>query len=158
MSLVGNIAGKGFLPVPRLTLAPSSVTTGVRPRIYAKWTFLAKHRENGYQETLVNSLVRASHPRSNYDPVPSPPNSHFSRAQGMCTCIHETGGGFFEGMCRLENRPLLFATHPHPSIGELTSASLGISQQAARVRTGQVESRSSAPFARSSTYVRCVRP
>src|SRR5829696_1987604 len=74
----------------------------------------------------------------------------------MCTCIHQTGGGFFEGMCRLENWPLLFAIHPHPSIGELTSASLGISQQAARVRTGQVESTSSAPCARSGTYVRGV--
>jgi hypothetical protein len=51
----------------------------------------------------------------------------------MYAYIHEAGRGFFEGVCRLENQPLLFATHPHPSI------SLGISQQAARVTTEQVE-------------------
>ena len=33
MSLVVNIAGKGFLPVSWLTLACSSVTTGVRLRV-----------------------------------------------------------------------------------------------------------------------------
>jgi hypothetical protein len=33
MSLVDNIAGKGFPPVPWLTLACSSVTTGIPPRI-----------------------------------------------------------------------------------------------------------------------------
>ena len=56
MSLVGNIAGKGFLHVPLLTLAHSSVKTGVRPRIYAKWTFFAKDLENGWPETLLNSF------------------------------------------------------------------------------------------------------
>ena len=56
MSLVGNIAGKGFLPIPLLTLAPSSVKTGVGPRIYAKWTFFAKDLENVCQETLLNSF------------------------------------------------------------------------------------------------------
>jgi hypothetical protein len=33
MSLVGNIASKGFLPVPWLTLACGSITTGATLRI-----------------------------------------------------------------------------------------------------------------------------
>ena len=103
MSLVDDIAGKGFLPVRWLTLAQSSVTSGVRPRIYAKWPFFGKHRENRLQETLVNSFERASHPCSNYDPIAPLSNLHFSRAQAMYACIHETGARFFEGVCTPSN-------------------------------------------------------
>jgi len=110
MSLVGNIAGMGILPVPLLTLAHSSVTIGVG-RAYAKWPFFGKHRENGWQETHANSFERATHLRSNYDPIPPPPNPHFRRAQGMYTCIQETGSGF-SGMCATGISLLLSCDHP----------------------------------------------
>jgi hypothetical protein len=45
MSLVGNIAGKGRIPVPLLTLAHSIVTTGVRLRICQVAIFWKAPRE-----------------------------------------------------------------------------------------------------------------
>jgi hypothetical protein len=38
----------------------------------------------------------------------------------MYACILEYGRGFFEGVCRLENRLLSFRDPPHPGIRELT--------------------------------------
>jgi hypothetical protein len=32
----------------------------------------------------------------------------------MYACIHETEAGFFEGVCRLEDRPLTFRDPPPP--------------------------------------------
>ena len=89
MSLVGNIAGKGFLPVSLLTLAHSSVMTGVTPRICQVAIFWKAPRESIARNTRKHSK-RASHPRSTYDPIPPLSNPHFSRAQAMYTCIHET--------------------------------------------------------------------
>jgi hypothetical protein len=43
----------------------------------------------------------------------------------MYACTHETGRGFFKGMCRLENRPPTFRDPPPPlAIRELTHANL----------------------------------
>jgi hypothetical protein len=56
----------------------------------------------------------SGHPRSHYDPIPQPPNPHFSRAQGMYTCIHGTGGEFLAGMCATGISLLLSCDHPHP--------------------------------------------
>jgi hypothetical protein len=41
----------------------------------------------------------------------------------MYACIPETGRGFFEGVCRRENRLRTFRDRPHSSIRELTRAS-----------------------------------
>ncbi len=38
------------------------------------------------------------------------------------TC--ETGAGLFEGMCRLENRPLTFRDLSHPAVREWLEASI----------------------------------
>jgi hypothetical protein len=42
----------------------------------------------------------------------------------MYACVHETSGGFFEGVCGQENRPLLSVTDPyHPGSRERFCAS-----------------------------------
>jgi hypothetical protein len=57
-------------------------------------------------------LERASHPRSNYDPIAPPSNPHFSRAQAMYACVNDSGRGFFDGIRGRELGHSLFATHP----------------------------------------------
>jgi hypothetical protein len=82
LSLVDNIAGKGFPLVPWLTLACSSVTTGVLPRI-CRVAIFWKHQMRRWQETLVNSLERASHPRNDHDRTALSQNPHLSRTHAM---------------------------------------------------------------------------
>ena len=122
MSLVGNIAGKGFLPAPWLTLAHSSVTIGVKPRIYAKWPFFAQHREYGCQETLLNTSKRASHPHSNYDPIPRYRISTSAERKRRMLVSTQLGPDFSKGVhTQLCNRPFLrpTPTPQHESTGAL---------------------------------------
>jgi hypothetical protein len=63
--------------------------------------------------------------------------TYLLRKQAMYACTFETGGGFFEGECRQETRPLTFCDPPHPGIRELTRASLRASQPSAS-RAGSI--------------------
>jgi hypothetical protein len=96
MSLVGNIAGKGLLPVPLVTLAHSSLTTGVRPRICQVAIFCKAPRES--MAGNLRKLFRASHPCSTYDPIARPP-IHTSAEHKGCVLVSTKPGADFSRGC-----------------------------------------------------------
>ena len=81
VSLVGNIAGKGFLPAPWLTPAHSSVTTGVTSCICRMAIFWKAPGESMAGNS--RKLLRTSHPCNDPDRTALPQNPHFSRTHAM---------------------------------------------------------------------------
>ena len=82
MSLVGNIAGKGFLPAPWLTSAHSSVTTSVTSCICGMAIFWKAPIESMAGNSRKH--LRTSHPCNDPDRTALPQYPHFSRTHAMC--------------------------------------------------------------------------
>jgi hypothetical protein len=131
VSLVGNIAGKGFLPVPWLTPARSSVTTGVTSRICRMAIFWKAPRESVAGTT--RKLFRTSEPstkrsRSCYpstEPTPQPNTCDLRSCQRGQTRF------FGEGR-RQDYRPPILAI-PHPLDARVDASRLGAYVPSGRV-------------------------
>jgi hypothetical protein len=135
VSLVGNIAGKGFLPVPWLTPARSSVTTGVTSRICRMAIFWKAPRESVAGNT--RKLFRTSEPSTkrsrSYYPSTEPtlqPNTCDVRS-----CQRGQTRFFGEGR-RQDYRPPILAI-PHPLDARVDASRLDVYVPSGRVHAGK---------------------
>ncbi len=135
MSLVGNIAGKGFLPVPWLTLACSSVTTGVPPRVCRVAIFWEAPGESMAGNT--RKLFRTSGPSTqrsrSYCPFTEPtlqPNTCAVRS-----CQRGQRRFFREGRGQDYRLPILAI--PHPLDARIDASRLDVFVPSGRVHAGK---------------------
>jgi hypothetical protein len=56
----------------------------------------------------------------------------------MYACIPEIGGGFFEGVCRRENRPLAFRDPPLPLDSRIAPGGVVLSEAVSYTRSARI--------------------